>query len=135
MLQFSLLPIVKQPMFKTISDRQKRRIRKRVAKQTVDIELKQKGLKHSPSCIYLASHVFSYKLHKFLLAKYLHNFKSSVFAPQVVYGVKGYSPLHLINSFKVPEFVPVDYMHCVLLGVAKKFAKLWFDSSFHRDEW
>ena len=65
---------------------------------------------------------------------YLRNLRN-LFAPQVVCGVKGYSPLHLISSFKVPEFVPVDYMHCVLLGVAKKFAKLWFDSSSHRDEW
>ena len=36
-------------MSKAISDRQKRRIRKRVAKQTVDIEVKQKGLRHSAS--------------------------------------------------------------------------------------
>ena len=34
-------------MSKNISDRQKRRIRKRIAKQTVDIEIKQKELKYS----------------------------------------------------------------------------------------
>ena len=38
-------------MSKTISDRQKRRIRKRVAEQTVDMEVKQKwlGLSLSPA--------------------------------------------------------------------------------------
>lgn len=54
---------------------------------------------------------------------------------RVVYGVKGYSPLHLIHSFRIPEFVPIDYMHCVLLGVIKRLAKLWFESTHHKNDW
>lgn len=38
---------------------------------------------------------------------------------QVVDGVKGYSPLHILPSFNVTKCAPVDYMHCVLLGVTK----------------
>ena len=35
-----------------------------------------------------------------------------------IQGVKGYSPLHLLPSFDIVKCVPVDYMHCVLIGVA-----------------
>lgn len=54
---------------------------------------------------------------------------------QVVDGVKGYSPLHMISSFDVILCVPVDYMHGVLLGVVKKLACLWFDSSHSKEDW
>ena len=52
-----------------------------------------------------------------------------------MYGVKGFSPLNLIPSFDVIQSIPVDYMHCVLLGVVKKIAKLWFDSMYSKREW
>lgn len=54
---------------------------------------------------------------------------------QAVDGVKGYSVLHLLDDFDVIEGNPIDYMHCVLLGVAKKLLKLWFDSTYHRCDW
>ena len=54
---------------------------------------------------------------------------------QVVYGVKGYSVLHLLKTFDIIEGNPIDYMHCVLLGVVKKLFKLWFNSTYHRCEW
>ena len=57
------------------------------------------------------------------------------FLLQVIFGVKGYSPLHLLPSFDVIKGVPVDYMHCVLIGVVKNMAKLWFNSTNHRKEW
>lgn len=33
----------------------------------------------------------------------------------------------VINSF------PIDYMHCVLLGVMPKLFSLWFDSKNHKE--
>ena len=54
---------------------------------------------------------------------------------QVICGVKGYSPLHLLPSFDVIKGIPVDYMHCVLIGVVKNMVKLWFNSTNHRKEW
>ena len=56
---------------------------------------------------------------------------------QVEMGVKGRSVLH---SLRLPEFdiikgCPVDYMHCVLLGVTRKLLSLWFDPKHHRNEW
>ena len=47
--------------------------------------------------------------------------------------MKGFSPLHIVNSFRIPECVPIDYMHSVLLGIARKLSKLWFDSSSHKN--
>ena len=49
--------------------------------------------------------------------------------------MKGFSPLHVVDSFRIPERVPVDYMHVVLLGVARKLSKLWFNSSSHKNDW
>lgn len=54
---------------------------------------------------------------------------------QVVYGVKGYSVLHLLKHFDVIDGNPVDYMHCVLLGVMKKLLGLWLDSRYHCFDW
>jgi len=54
---------------------------------------------------------------------------------QVVDGVKGYSPLQLLPSFDVIRCVPVDYMHCVLLGVTKKLVTLWFNTKYSSKEW
>ena len=31
--------------------------------------------------------------------------------------------------------MPVDYMHCVLLGVVKKIVTLWLNSTFHKEMW
>ena len=43
------------------------------------------------------------------------NYEHGVHNIQAMFGVKGYSPLHLLPSF---DIVKVDYMHCVLIGVA-----------------
>lgn len=45
-------------------------------------------------------------------------------------GVKGASPLLLLDEFNVIHgFIP-DYMHCVCLGVVKQFTTLWLDTSY-----
>ena len=49
--------------------------------------------------------------------------------------MKGYSVLHLLEHFDVINGNPVDYMHCVLLGVMKKLLNLWLDSQNHSSEW
>ncbi len=54
---------------------------------------------------------------------------------QAVCGVKGYSVLHVLDYFDLIDGNPVDYMHCVLLGVIKRLLKLWLDSTNHRCEW
>lgn len=45
-----------------------------------------------------------------------------------VNGVKGFSVLHDLKGFNIIKGVAVDYMHCVLLGVAKMLLHLWFDN-------
>lgn len=60
---------------------------------------------------------------------------TSLFPFKNVYGVKGFSPLHAISGFDPIKSVPVDYMHCVLLGVVKKLAYLWVDSSNCKEPW
>ena len=52
-------------------------------------------------------------------------------------GVKGRSVLHLLRlpEFDVIKGCPVDYMHCVFLGVTRKLLSLWFDPKHHHNEW
>ena len=50
------------------------------------------------------------------------------------YGVSS-KCLQLLPSFNLICCIPVDYMHCVLLGVVKKTASLWFDSSHSKNKW
>lgn len=55
-----------------------------------------------------------------------------------VCGVKTISPLVLLNpstGFDIVNSFPVDYMHCVLLGVTKQFLDLWFNSKYHESPW
>lgn len=50
-------------------------------------------------------------------------------AGRPVYGVKKVSPLINLLSFDIIDgFVP-DFMHCINLGVVKKFAEYWFSTS------
>lgn len=44
-----------------------------------------------------------------------------------VNGVKGISPLIRISKFDVIKGLPIDYMHCILLGVVKQLSNIWFD--------
>ncbi|XP_040191178.1 uncharacterized protein LOC120924346 isoform X1 [Rana temporaria] len=48
-----------------------------------------------------------------------------------VFGVKGVSLLFDLPYFNVIDCVVPEYMHCVLLGVARQLATLWFDTKFH----
>ena len=43
---------------------------------------------------------------------------------QIVYGVKGKSVFHSLPGFDVIRNNPVDYMHCVLLGVVRTLISL-----------
>ena len=54
---------------------------------------------------------------------------------QIVYGVKGKSVFHSLPEFDVIRNNPVDYMHCVLLGVVRTLISLWFHSKNHREPW
>lgn len=54
---------------------------------------------------------------------------------QVVYGVKGKSILLKLPEFNIINNNPIDYMHCVLLGVVRTFISLWFDSKNHKEQW
>ncbi|KAK6493239.1 hypothetical protein HHUSO_G2776 [Huso huso] len=62
----------------------------------------------------------------------LLNAEGAVQSGKSVNGVKGPSLLGLIPHFDIiSNFVP-DYMHCILLGVCKQMATLWFDSQYHQ---
>ena len=50
-------------------------------------------------------------------------------------GVKYPTILFLFPLFDVIWGLPVDYMHAVCLGVAKRFTSLWFDSSQSCSQW
>ena len=54
---------------------------------------------------------------------------------QPVYGVKGSCVLHRIPGFDTIVCCPVDYMHCVLLGVVRRLMSLWFKSNNHGSDW
>ncbi|CAI8033385.1 hypothetical protein GBAR_LOCUS18830, partial [Geodia barretti] len=54
---------------------------------------------------------------------------------QAVFGVKGRSALHGLTGFDVIDQDPVDYMHCVLLGVVRTLISFWFDSKYHIELW
>lgn len=45
-----------------------------------------------------------------------------------VRGMKGPSPLMNLSHFKICWGFPADYMHCLLLGVVRQLADLWFAS-------
>ncbi|XP_046401540.1 uncharacterized protein LOC124167605 [Ischnura elegans] len=52
-----------------------------------------------------------------------------------VFGVRGPSCVASVPKLDLARsFVP-DYMHSVLLGVTRQFVCLWFDSSYHNEEW
>ncbi len=54
-----------------------------------------------------------------------------------VKGVKSVSPLFLLKKygFDMARGFPVDYMHCVLLGIERQFIELWTDSKYHESKW
>ena len=52
-----------------------------------------------------------------------------------MFRVKGRSALHGLTGFDVIDQDPVDYMHCVLLGVVRTLISFWFDSKYHIELW
>ena len=40
-----------------------------------------------------------------------------------------------LPDFDIINNNPIDYMHCVLLGVVRTFTSLWFDSKNHKEPW
>ncbi|XP_058828764.1 uncharacterized protein LOC131688491 [Topomyia yanbarensis] len=48
---------------------------------------------------------------------------------ECVSGIKGISPLITLPKFDIVNYCPVDYMHCVLLGVCKQLARLWLEAT------
>jgi len=56
--------------------------------------------------------------------------EQAVAANHQILDVKGPSILHLLPDFDIMHGL-VDYMHSVLLGVARQLEKLWFDSMKH----
>ena len=50
-------------------------------------------------------------------------------------GVKSASILLTLPRFSVINSLPIDYMHSVCLGVAKRLTSLWFDPKFSSKPW
>lgn len=60
--------------------------------------------------------------------QYIEDSHSAVEHGEPWNGVKGANPLLLIKNFNIVDGFVVDYMHGVLLGVAKHMCSLWFES-------
>lgn len=54
---------------------------------------------------------------------------------EAMLGVKGPSVLASLPYFDLINGMIPDYMHCVLLGVCRQVASLWFDSKNHPNAW
>ena len=52
-----------------------------------------------------------------------------------IYGIKGRTELLDLHGFDPMKQVPVDFMHCVLLGVVKMLLNLWLNSVYHEKNW
>ena len=45
------------------------------------------------------------------------------------------SSLLLLNQFDIMHAFAVDYMHCILLGISRSLAGLWFDSEHQHESY
>lgn len=54
---------------------------------------------------------------------------------QIILGIKGPSPVVDLPNFDLINGMVPDYMHCVLLGVCRQIATLWFDSKSCSKPW
>lgn len=45
-------------------------------------------------------------------------------------GIKGASALALLKDVNLSEAFPVDWMHCVLLGIVKTLLKYWLNTKY-----
>ena len=59
----------------------------------------------------------------------------NVFNQQAKFGVKGSSVMLSLPGFDIIKSFPIDYMHCVLLGVVRRLLSSWFGSTHHGKEW
>ena len=51
-----------------------------------------------------------------------------------IFGIKGHSILMDIPEFDPTVQVPIDFMHCVLLGVVKTLLSFWLSPKYHKQE-
>ena len=58
----------------------------------------------------------------------LEDMNQSLEDGRTVRGIKGPSPLVNLSYFPICWGFPLDYMHCLLLGVVRQLADLWFGS-------
>lgn len=58
----------------------------------------------------------------------LHAMALSSSTGRPVIGVKGISPLIRFPNFDVIRNCPIDYMHCVLLGIVRQLCRIWFET-------
>ena len=68
---------------------------------------------------------------------FVNDAQTALTAGTSCHGVMQASPLLLLNpcGFDIVDSFSVDYMHAVLLGVARQCARFWFDSSFSSEPW
>lgn len=66
------------------------------------------------------------------LPETLSMMKEAYETKETVFGVKGISPLVKIPHFGLTLSSPVDYMHCICLGVVKLLMDIWLDSKNNR---
>ena len=51
-----------------------------------------------------------------------------------VNGIKALSSFIMVPKFDLAVGFPVDWMHCVLLGVSKSLLKFWISSKYHKEK-
>ena len=75
-------------------------------------------------------HVFDNQLYPSrTLDGFVDNVRYLVENGEIRNGVKGASPLLLIPYFNIIDGFVVDYMHCIMLGVARHMSILWLEKT------
>jgi hypothetical protein len=64
----------------------------------------------------------------------LANMKTAFETSKIVRGFKKITLMVGFPEFNVIDGFAIDYMHCVLLGVTRKLADLWFNPNFHQQD-
>lgn len=88
------------------------------------------------SMLYPHSQGIKKRTHDLVLADALDALKRRNSGEKVddVNGIKGPTPLFMLQGFDVVKGVPVDYMHACLHGMVGKLSGLWFDSENHNEK-
>lgn len=76
---------------------------------------------------------FAMKPEKRSHEQFVQDGKTALQTSQIVNGVKGPSWLSVCYSTDIVRGTSIDYMHCILLGIVRKFLKLWFDSAYSKE--